>query len=157
MENKLSKTNTVHHILSRSYSVYLFCVIGGLILDTVYPVHFGGAFHSNLGFLFMCIGTLFIYWAQSSSSAAKKKALKTNSHVNFKRGPYKYSRNPTHIGLLFVTFGFGFMIGSFFVIVFSLFSFVVTKLVFLPKEEKLLEKKYGEVYARYKKEVHTWI
>ncbi len=156
MVNKASRFNSVHHVLSRSYSVHLFCVIGGLILDTIYPVHFSGVFHSNLGFFFMCIGTIFIYWAQASSSASKK-SITTGGQRNFKKGPYKYSRNPTHIGLLFVCFGFGFMIGSFFVIVFSLFAFVFTKLFFLPKEERLLEQKYGDVYSQYKKEVHTWI
>lgn len=148
----------VHYILSSSYSVYFFCVIAGLILDLIYPIHFASIFYSNLGFVFMCVGTIFIYWAQSTSSTSKKKFLvDTNVPRNFALGPYKYSRNPTHIGLMLVSFGFGFMIGSFFVVILSMLSFIITKFIFLPKEENLLKEKYGEVYTAYKKKVHTWI
>ncbi|MCC6323456.1 isoprenylcysteine carboxylmethyltransferase family protein [Candidatus Nomurabacteria bacterium] len=158
MNKACQKTGMVHVILSRSYSVYLFCVIIGLILEMIYPLNISNIFYSNLGFIFMCVGTIFIYWAQSTSSTSKKKFLaNTNAPRNFALGPYKYSRNPTHIGLLLVCFGFGFMIGSFFVIILTIFSFVITKLIFLPKEEGLLEKKYGEIYTKYKSAVKTWI
>lgn len=158
MEKDCQKPCMVHYLLSRSYSVYLFSIIVGLILDTLYPIHFSGAEYSNLGFLFMCIGTIFIYWAQKTSSNSKKKFLAdTNTPRNFALGPYKYSRNPTYIGLMFASCGFGLMIGSFFVIALCVFSFITTKLVFLPREEEMLEQKYGNVYLDYKKKVHPWI
>lgn len=158
MDITLRKTGMVHVILSRSYSVYLFCIISGLILDIIFPIEIANDYFSNLGFVFMCIGTLFVYWAQSSSTRSKNKFLENkDAPRNFALGPYKYTRNPTHIGLLFASFGFGFMIGSFFVIILTILSFIITKLVFLPKEEGLLEKKYGDIYREYKKEVHTWV
>lgn len=157
MQKVLSQSAQVHHILSRSYSVYLFSVIVGLILDTIYTVNFSNYIYSNVGFIFMCIGTIFVYWSQSTSSKSKKKSESLNITRNFACGPYKYSRNPTHIGLMFLALGFGFIIGSFFVIILTVFAFITTKFVFLPKEEELLEKKYGDTYRAYKKKVCTWI
>ena len=49
--------------------------------------------------------------------------------------------------------GFGVITNSFFIVVFSIVSFVVTKLTFIRKEEKILAEKYSTPYLEYKKSV----
>lgn len=149
--------NLIHSILSRSYSVYLFSIIVGVIMDTIIVFHFSFPYYSELGFFIMMIGTLIVYWAQHTSSSSKKESLKKNAPRNFAKGPYKYTRNPTHVGLMFMTLGFGVMIGSYFIVILTIFSFITSKFVFLPAEEALLVKKYGQDYIDYQKKVHPWI
>ncbi len=105
----------------------------------------------------MVLGTILIYWAQKTSSCLKEKIKDNNTHHTFARGPYKFSRNPTHMGLTFLTLGFGMLIGSFFVMMFTIVAFVLTKFIFLPKQEKILEEKYGQSYCEYKKKVKSWL
>ena len=49
------------------------------------------------------------------------------------------------------------LVPSFFIFVFVIIASLVTKLIFIRKEEKLLERKYGQKYLDYKKKVSTWI
>ncbi len=150
-------SNLVHHILSRSYSVYFFSVMAGMILGTIFSDRFAFLYSREFGFFVMVIGTMVIYWAQSTSGKSKKHAIATNTPRNFARGPYKITRNPTHIGLAMLTIGFGFVSGSFFILVFSILAFLTSKIVFLPAEEKVLEQKYGEDYIKYKNKVRSWL
>src|SRR3989338_8719819 len=57
------------------------------------------------------------------------------------------------VGLFFLMLGFGVITNSFFVIVFSIISFLTAKFIFIEKQEKMLEEKYGTHYTEYKKSV----
>jgi protein-S-isoprenylcysteine O-methyltransferase Ste14 len=48
-------------------------------------------------------------------------------------------------------FGFGVIINSFFVVLFTFIALFISKSTFLSKQEKLLEEKYGAHYLKYKK------
>jgi protein-S-isoprenylcysteine O-methyltransferase Ste14 len=105
----------------------------------------------------MIISSVLIYWAQSSSANYKTKTEKIGSKSYFERGPYKYTRHPTHLGLLILTVGFGLIINSPFSIIFSFIAYLLSIFIFLKKEERLLERKYGETYLNYKKKTRNWI
>jgi protein-S-isoprenylcysteine O-methyltransferase Ste14 len=164
MENKEEKGNIeerggmVHFILLHSYMVFLFAVVLGALFDTFLkkPL-FSDDVYPNLGFCMIIIGSVLIYWAQKTSSNSRKKTQKDNSKAYFASGPYRYLRSPTHLGLFIMTLGLGFLINSFFSVVFTIIAYFITKWVFLKKEEKVLERKYGQVYRDYKKKVRNWI
>ncbi len=75
------------------------------------------------------------------------------SKETFLRGPYKYTRGPTHLGLFFLILGFSLATDTIFVFVFAFLALVITKFTFLDKQEKILEEKYGSHYTEYKKTV----
>ena len=154
-EQKIRKGFT-HYLLTNSYMAYLFAIITGIILDTIFPIKiFGGQEYQYFGFSLIVISSVLIYWAQRTTNKTKKQIV--DGKRNFDRGPYKYSRNPTYLGLLLATLGFGLMIGSFFIFVIVIVIFFINKLIFLPREERLLERIYGQNYLDYKKKVRTWI
>ncbi|KKP64099.1 MAG: hypothetical protein UR62_C0020G0001, partial [Candidatus Nomurabacteria bacterium GW2011_GWF2_35_12] len=66
---------------------------------------------------------------------------------------YCYTRSPTHFGLFLLMLGFGIITNALFIIIFSVISFIITKFVFIRKEEKILAEKYGIPYLEYKKSV----
>jgi protein-S-isoprenylcysteine O-methyltransferase Ste14 len=147
----------VHLILSHSYSVFMMAVVFGLILDVFIPFYiFNDVIYQYIGAGMIIFGSIIIYWAQSSSNRSQEQTEKGEAR-NFEAGPYKYSRNPTHIGLSIMTLGLAFVLNSVFSLLLTLVASLITKLIFLKKEESLLEKKYGEPYLNYKKKVRTWV
>ena len=151
-EKTRERRKRVHTVLAQSYAFFLVAFLGGLFLDFVFPV--GGLEKSNenfLGLLIIIFGSILIFSAQKASRDFKKNKTVNLTKENFLKGPYKFTRTPTHWGLFFLTLGFGLMVNAFFVIIFTILSFFVTKLVFLKKEEEILVEKYGEPYVEYKK------
>jgi protein-S-isoprenylcysteine O-methyltransferase Ste14 len=147
----------VHFILSHSYVVFLTAVVLGAVLDAVFPTQmFFGLIYPYLGFSMIVVGSLLIYWAQSTSSHTQKE-MEKNGARNFMSGPYAYSRNPTHIGLTIMTLGLAFVVNSLSMLVLVAIASVITKFIFLREEEALLEKRYGQPYRDYKKKVSTWV
>jgi protein-S-isoprenylcysteine O-methyltransferase Ste14 len=155
-ENKVNlkhnkhKDHGIHVSLSYSYLIHLFVLIVGVILDLLFPVKI---FHDSvmifIGTMSMVFASILILWAQLSSNDLLAKEVVNPLH--FCRGPYCYTRTPTHWGLFLAVMGFGFIINSFFVIVLTFLSFFITKFTFVKKQEEELEKKYGDAYREYKK------
>jgi len=157
-EFNLYRKDMVHFILAHSYLIFLFSIILGVLFDTFLDHKiFSHPAYSSVGLLLMMAGTFLIYWAQKTSSRYKRNMNKGGTRSHFESGPYRYSRSPTHLGLFFLTLGFSLMINSFFSVVFTIIAHALTKIVFLKREEKLLEKKYGQVYSDYKKKVRNWL
>jgi len=137
----------IHFVLSNSYLVFLFAVVFGVVFDIIIPLDiFSGEAFQYVGLIMIILGSLLVYWAQSTSGNSKNK-------VGFENGPYKYLRSPTHFGLFVMTLGLALIINSPFSVFFTVIAHIVTKLIFIKKEEKLLEEKYGEDYLNYKKKV----
>jgi protein-S-isoprenylcysteine O-methyltransferase Ste14 len=146
----------VHYVLSHSYMMFFVAVILGMILDYFFPLTLIPASFSVVGIICMILGSLLAYWAQSTSRVTKE-AMEDDGARQFARGPYKYSRNPTHIGLAIITLGFGIIMQSFFIILLLVIVYTISKLFYLRKEEAILEAKYGEKYSDYKKKVSSWL
>ncbi len=148
----------VHHTLVYSYLTYFLPVIVGVALDYLFPFYnFSGSASQIIGWMLIISSTILIYWAQSTTSGYKKKMFEKGESREFARGPYKYNRNPTYVGLVFATLGLGVLLGSFFVTLLVVVSALFSKLVFLPREERILELKYGEIYRDYKSKVKNWL
>lgn len=162
-EDNLNKENGkrspgVHFLLSHSYLVFLFSVILGVIFDIFAPFNlFLNVPSQSIGVGLIFLGSIIVYWAQTTSGNYKENEPKFKNKSFFYRGPYKFTRNPTHFGLLIMTLGLALLINSFFSIVFTIIAHVLTKIFFVKKQEKILEKKYGDLYLDYKKKVKNWI
>lgn len=148
---KTTPKNSVHVILAHSYSFYLALLLFGLFFHFLFPLE---VYENNqigfFGFLLLVFGTLLILWAQKTSRNLDKSRI---SKESFSRGPYRYTRAPTHLGLFLLTFGFGLAVNSFFIVLFTLISFVAGKYFFIRKQEAVLSEKYGIHYSEYKKSV----
>jgi len=72
-------------------------------------------------------------------------------------GIYKYSRNPMYLGLVIFYVGGSFFFGNLWSLLFiPLIVFTLTKFVII-KEEKYLQRKFGDSYNAYCKIVKRWI
>ena len=72
-------------------------------------------------------------------------------------GIYRYVRNPMHSGVFMVLYGEGLVLGSMPILIFAT-AFVLIHLFYIPlSEERGLEKRFGEEFRTYKKNVPRWI
>lgn len=141
----------VHHVLAHSYTFFFSFLMIGIILDIIFKLKIVESPHmTTIGFILLFISTLIIVWAQSTSNKLKTENM---THETFCKGPYCYTRVPTHLGLFLMAFGFGLILNATFVIITSVVSFVINKFIFLKEEEALLEKKYGTPYLEYKRRI----
>jgi len=151
LESKNPHKNKVHKVLAHSYFFYFISFLLGLLLDFVFPFKvFDETIMILTGLVFLIFGTFLIFWAQMSSHKLEKKNMNKET---FCRGPYCYTRSPTHLGLFLLMLGFGLMTNSFFIVVLSILSFFIPKITFIKKEEEILTQKYGAPYTEYKKSV----
>ena len=143
--------NKVHKVLAHSYTTYLVSFLLGMIFNLVFGFQvFVNPFFSYFGLVLLILGSLLIIWAQYTSAHLSMTNI---TKETFSHGPYRFTRTPTNFGLLFLMLGFGMIVNTLFIIIFTLIAFVVAKFIFLNKEEKILTEKYGVPYLEYKKSV----
>lgn len=144
----------VHSVLAHSYLMYFFAVVAGLLLEITLPIKvIPQTVASSIGIVFLILAPLLIIWAQRSS--VPRSLNDERSAKDFSKGPYAFSRTPTHLGLDLLIIGFGFLLNSVFIIIFSIISYVLTRFIFVRKQEKILGEKYGRDYHEYKKSVRA--
>lgn len=72
-------------------------------------------------------------------------------------GPYRFTRNPMYLGLVFVLTGLAFFFGTVPFILAPIALFLTLNNVFIPYEEKALEKEFEKEYLEYKNQVRRWL
>ena len=143
--------DSVHWVLTHGYATHFILFLVGVTLDIVFQLNlFSGNFMRPIGLVMLVLSTLLIVWAQVTSRYLPQENITVET---FCRGPYCYTRSPTHWGLFFMIVGFGIITNAFFVVVTTILAGILSKSVFLRREEKLLAAKYGAAYLEYKKKV----
>ena len=80
----------------------------------------------------------------------KPKAMVTS-------GPFSFTRNPMYLGVTTTSLGIAIIFGTVMMLLAPLFFFLTINATFIPREEKILEKIFGQEYLDYKKKVRRWI
>ena len=73
------------------------------------------------------------------------------------KGPYRYTRNPMIIGVLFIIFAEALLLGSSGLILYAILFFLLNTIYFKFSEEPGLVKRFGNDYIEYRKNVPMWI
>ena len=149
-QNNNQHKNKIHKVLAHSYTVYFVFLLVSVYLDSIFKIRiFTNSVALPLGIFFLVLASVLIIWAQKTGHNLTKVQEKKAEH--FFRGPYRYNRIPTHFGLLLLILGFGIIYNSFFVVVSTVVSFIISKIIFIKEHDKLLAEKYGAAYVEYKK------
>jgi protein-S-isoprenylcysteine O-methyltransferase Ste14 len=72
-------------------------------------------------------------------------------------GPFRYTRNPGYLGLAMIYSGIAFLANTLWVILLLPATLLVIQRGVIEREERYLERKFGEEYLRYKAQVRRWI
>ncbi len=72
-------------------------------------------------------------------------------------GPFRVTRNPMYLGVSCVLLGVAVLVGTLPVFLAPLAFFATMSAVFVPREEKTLERIFGQEYLNYKNRVRRWL
>ena len=73
------------------------------------------------------------------------------------RGVYRFSRNPMYLGFGLWTLGIALLVNSVWMLSAVPIGLVLTDRFVIAREERYLERKFGEEYLGYKRRVRRWI
>jgi protein-S-isoprenylcysteine O-methyltransferase Ste14 len=73
------------------------------------------------------------------------------------RGPFRFTRNPMYLGLVFITFGIAFWVGSLPMFAVPVLVFATANWVHIPFEEAKMRRQYGAAFDKYTGRVRRWI
>ncbi len=157
-ETKPHQHGIIHIILFNTYFLFLVSVVLGAIFDQLYHYDFFG--HKGFeyfGLFIIITGSILVYWAQSTTKVKKEDFNKDRDVNFFYRGPYKYTRNPTNLGIAAMCIGLGFAMNSVFTILFGFLVYLISRFFLIKKQDLILEERYGGVFSEYKKKVKDWL
>ena len=102
--------------------------------------------------LFFLVTSLITFFQSKNTLILIKPAssLQTN-------GIYSISRNPMYVGLAFAYLGMTCLIGSWWNIILLPLLLLIIQEYIIKREEKYLERAFGEKYLAYKKRVRRWL
>jgi protein-S-isoprenylcysteine O-methyltransferase Ste14 len=106
-----------------------------------------------LGWPLVLAGAALCWWAVLAAgemSVAAPNALLTT-------GPYAFSRNPMYVGWALIYAGIAFAANSLWLLVLLPFIAGYVHIVDIRKEERFLERKFGETYLAYKSRVRPYL
>lgn len=72
-------------------------------------------------------------------------------------GVYRFTRNPIYVGMMLVMAGLGFAFNTLWVFIFMPAVFLVIHFGVIRREERYLEKLFGEDYRAYMKKTPRWL
>jgi protein-S-isoprenylcysteine O-methyltransferase Ste14 len=90
----------------------------------------------------------------------ERTQLKPTSPANAKliaRGPFLHTRNPMYLGVVMITLGIAFAVGTFPFFLVPVAMFLLINGAFIPYEEAKMERQFGDAYRIYKKRVRRWL
>ncbi|HTH93108.1 MAG TPA: methyltransferase [Candidatus Paceibacterota bacterium] len=131
--------------LARSYAIYFIFSIVGLFADNFFPIGTPTSHGQIIAVLCFAAGTILIWWAQATSGVK-------SSTPYFERGPYRFLRNPTQIGILILIGGYAAISGSIIFLATALVGYFISD-IFFKKYEAILHAQYGDQYKQYKQSV----
>lgn len=143
-------------------AIYLIFLIAGYSLHHFWPLPFlpsglkatapvAGFAVMGLGFLLLALAEREFLKHRTSHNTAKPTTTIITT------GPFRYSRNPVYLGLTLLCTGLAIKADSIWLLGLITMACLVIHHFVVLKEEAYLERKFGEVYLRYKSSVRRWL
>ena len=128
-------------------------------LDALLGLHaFSFPFSWSFGAVLLLLGFALRFWATAHFYSRQMRIVSLVPQGSLvTSGPYRYSRNPLYVGgNVFCFFGAALLFGSPTTVILTLIHLPFVDL-FIRREERQLEQKFGEEFVAYKKRVRRWI
>ena len=139
--------------------IYLGALIFGLLLNRRLPIGFvPRGIARGLGWSLLGAGALLLGWFewamwQADTSSNPYKPVK---HIATE-GPFRYTRNPGYLAMTMIYAGIASLANALWAILLLPGALLVIQRGVIEREERYLERKFGEEYLRYKARVRRWI
>ena len=146
-----------------SFIIIEFVSLDVFLSFLFFPEDINIPFPFNLcGIPVIILGCVLIVWANYTLLFVGKIGLDAREPFQtpptlVTEGPYKFSRNPLYLSIVFVGFGLALLMSSITVFILTIALFFIFQKWFVSWEEKKLEGVFGEEYQEYKRRVRRWL
>lgn len=139
--------------------VYLAALLVGYVVSRLVPVAFlprevAYAVGGTLLALWLIVAgsaiVLFRYARTSINPTVPTTALVVS-------GPFRFTRNPMYLGLAFFYCGIAIFLQAPWALMLLPLVLLIVQRLFIEREERYLERKFGAEYLRYKERVRRWL
>ena len=134
-------------------------LIIGLIVHYFVPIQFlAGTLSIWLGVLLILVaGPIILSAVRTIRRAQTAFDLRKPTTSIVTEGAFRFSRNPAYLALTLLYIGIASLINSLWVFLMVVPTVMVMQRGVIKREERYLERKFGEEYLRYKEQVRRWI
>ncbi len=139
--------------------IYVAALAIGFVLNYLWPMSpFSGSSRYVIGSLLIAVNVLIMppvlrRFRRAGTAFDVRKA----ASVLITDGPYRFSRNHSYVSLTLLYLGIGSLLNNGWILILVAPVFLVMDLWVVRKEERHLERKFGEDYLRYKAAVRRWL
>jgi protein-S-isoprenylcysteine O-methyltransferase Ste14 len=156
----MTATADTAQVIMRPPLVWALAVIAGFALDWLMPLPFVPAVVPAgwLGGAAFVLALALFAWAITTITRAGSNVptnMPTTSIVD--TGPYRFTRNPIYLGMMLGLVGLAIAFDSLWLLVALVPFFLLIRYGVVAREEAYLERKFGEVYRRYRARVRRWL
>ena len=139
--------------------IYLCSILLGLGFGTLWPVEvLPQALEFPLGvFIILTAVLIFAFSGQKFLKADTPLPPNKPTVLIVRTGPYRYSRNPIYLSMTLLQIGIGIWVDNVWILGMLIPTLCLMYYGVIAREEKYLEKKFGEEYLKYQRSVRRWI
>ena len=139
--------------------IYLGALVFSLLLNRRFPIAFLPCrIVRSVGWPLLIGGVLLIGWFEWTMRHA---GTLSNPYKPVSRmvtdGPFRYTRNPAYLSMTMVYTGIASLTNALWAILLLPVALLVIQRGVIVREERYLERKFGEEFLRYKAQVRRWI
>jgi protein-S-isoprenylcysteine O-methyltransferase Ste14 len=139
--------------------LFVLPILASLAIEWFLPTSFiHGAFRGIIGALLFLAGVALNIGGFVTQKRAGTDPIPFNpSRRIVAHGLYRSSRNPMYIGLAISTLGLAILVDSAWMLLAIPIGLVLIDRIVVTREERYLERKFGQEYLDYKRRVRRWL
>lgn len=139
--------------------IFLAGIVVGLGLEGILRADMGLDRTSLvIGLLVIAVSVVIAVWARRQFvKGGTSLRVEVPSEAILTTGPFRFSRNPLYVSLALLQIGIGIAADMAWIIVLVIPVLAVIRYGVIAREERYLERKFGEEYLRYKNSVRRWV
>ena len=156
----MSGTADTAQVIIRPPIAWALAVLAGLALNWLMPLPFvpGMLPAGWLGATVFALALVLVAWAiatMTRSGSNVPTSLPTTTIVG--TGPYRFTRNPIYLGMFLGLAGLAIAFDNLWLLATLVPFALVIRYGVVAREEAYLERKFGDVYGRYRARVRRWL
>jgi protein-S-isoprenylcysteine O-methyltransferase Ste14 len=156
----MADTADTANVIVRPPIAWALAVLAGIALNWLLPLPFfpAAASASWLGAMVFILALALVAWAIITMTRAGSN-VPTNlpSTTIVETGPYRFTRNPIYLGMVLGLIGLAIAFNGFWLLMTLVPFALVIRYGVIAREEAYLERKFGDVYRRYRARVRRWL
>ena len=153
-------TRQIPNVIVRPPIAWALAVLAGLALNCLMPLPFLPAAVSAgwFGVIVFALALALVAWAITTMTRAGSNVptrLPTTTIVV--TGPYRFTRNPIYLDMMLGLIGLAIAFNSLWLLTTLVPFALVIRYGVITREEAYVERKFGDVYRRYRARVRRWL